>query len=62
MNKIPVPVNPTMMFLEYKIHRTEDMNIQFDEALSLDKLNPTWSDGDTLKVTIEGDRITLTKL
>lgn len=51
-----------MMFLEYKIHRTEDMNIQFDEALSLDKLNPTWSDGDTLKVTIEGDRITLTKL
>ena len=51
-----------MMFLEYKIHRTEDMKIQIDEALSLEKLNPTWSDGDTLKVTIEDDRITLTKL
>ena len=62
MNKVPVPVNPTMMFVEYKLHRTEDMKIQIDEALPLDKLNPTWSEGDTLKITIEDNRVTLTKL
>ena len=54
--------NPTMMFLEYKIHRTSDWKIQFDSALELTKLNPEWREGDTLGLSIQDGRVTLTKL
>lgn len=54
--------NPTMLFVEYKIHRTSDWKIQFDSALELTKLNPEWKEGDVLGLSVQDGRVTLTKL
>lgn len=49
-----------MMFVDYKVYRTDDGRIQFDEDLSLENLtNGLWKEGDKLTVTIQDNRVTL---
>lgn len=59
MSTVEGPECP-MMFVDYKLHRTVDGRIQFDEELTLDKLTKgKWTEGELLTLTIEDSRITL---
>ena len=58
MNDEPIAIT----FLDYKIHRNLEGQVQFDKELDLTKLNGEWKEGDVLGLSVHDGRVTLTKL
>lgn len=50
-----------MTFIDYKIFRNSEGQIQFDEELLLQNLNANWKEGDNLVLSVVDNMITLTK-